>query len=342
MTVRTVIVDDSPTMRRLIATMLRRDPEILVIGEADGVDSARQLIRDLNPDVVTLDVEMPGMNGLDFLERIMRLRPMPVVMVSTLTAHGADVTLRALELGAVDYFQKPTGPIEDLLRIDDGSLATKVRDAARTCVQARARHRAAKQAPAADFRGNGFLIGIGASTGGVEALLEVLSGFPANCPPTIIVQHMPGTFTQQFANRLDQQCPPTVRIAEQDAFLEEGHVYIAPGGDRHLSLRGPERPFCSLREAAPVNGHRPSVDVLFRSIAQVAGRRAVGILLTGMGSDGAEGLLKMRESGSVTIAQDKSTSVVFGMPRIAIELDAACHVTPLGRIAAKAIELCSA
>ncbi|QJU57451.1 chemotaxis response regulator protein-glutamate methylesterase [Sphingomonas sp. AP4-R1] len=342
MIVRTVIVDDSPTMRRLIATMLRRDPDILVIGEADGVESARQLIRDLNPDVVTLDVEMPGMNGLDFLERIMRLRPMPVVMVSTLTAHGADVTLRALELGAVDYFPKPTGPIEDLLRTDDGSLASKVRDAARTCVQARARRRASTMPPQLNFNGNGFLIGIGASTGGVEALLEVLSGFPANCPPTVVVQHMPGTFTQQFANRLDQQCLPTVEIARQDAFLQPGHVYIAPGGERHLTLRSPERPFCSLREGETVSGHRPSVDMLFRSIAKIAGGRAVGVLLTGMGADGAAGLLEMRTSGCVTIAQDKSTSVVFGMPRIAIEMEAANHVVPLGRIAAKAIELCSA
>jgi len=338
MTVRCLIVDDSPVMRALLTGLLRRDTGIDVIGTAPNANTARQMIRELNPDVITLDIEMPGMNGLEFLEKLMRLRPTPVVMCSTLTAKGADATLRALEIGAVDCFAKPERSVEDLLAIDDGRLAEMVKQAARS---RRTAQLSRPPVPATDFKGKEMVIGIGASTGGVEALTALLGTFPSNCPPTVVVQHMPATFTASFASRLDKQCAPQVVEATHGAPLLPGRVYIAPGGSSHLMIAGDRQPHCRLVPADLVSGHRPSVDVMFRSLAQNVGDGAVGVLLTGMGRDGACGLLEMRQAGARTIGQDEASCVVYGMPRAAAEIGACEKVLPLDRIGRKVLELCS-
>ena len=327
--VRVLVVDDSATMRALIRAALGRRSDLTVVGEAGDPLEAREAIRALNPDVITLDVEMPNMNGLEFLQRLMRLKPMPVVMVSTLTHRGAEATLAALELGAVDCVGKPTGPNDDSFE----RLADTVAAAARArpmAPQARS-----LSVPAQSYSPGDRIVALGASTGGVEALLTVLSGFPANCPPTVITQHMPPNFTASFAARLDRVCAPTVTEASEGAELRPGHVYIAPGGLRHLEVRRlGDRLSCRLSEGDPVTGHRPSVDVLFRSVASAVGARAVGALLTGMGRDGAQGLLEMRQAGAATIGQDENTCVVFGMPRAAAEIGAVERQLPLNRIAA--------
>lgn len=339
--IRVLIVDDSPTMRALLSELLRREADITVIGAASDAAEARTIIREQSPDVVTLDIEMPGMNGLDFLDKLMRLKPTPVVIVSGLTRDGADTTVRALEIGAVDCYAKPDGRIGSLLTTDDGRLAGLIRGAAKV----RPRDRAASNVvaapsyamPAAD-RQRPSLIAVGASTGGVEALQLLLQNFPADCPPTVVVQHINGHFAEAVARRLDQQCAPTVTIAEPDLPLKQGHVYLAPGNDRHLQVRGSAaHPCARMRADEKVSGHRPSVDVLFRTVAETMGGQAVGILLTGMGSDGAQGLLAMARAGAMTIAQDEATCTVFGMPKAAIALGAASRIAPIHRIADHAL-----
>ncbi|PZP07300.1 MAG: chemotaxis response regulator protein-glutamate methylesterase, partial [Sphingomonas hengshuiensis] len=309
---------------------------------ADAAE-ARVLIREHNPDVVTLDIEMPGMSGLEFLDKLMRLRPTPVIIVSGMTREGADTTVRALELGAVDCYAKPDGRIGSLLTADSGRLAELIRGAAKVQVRERATIVDARPslipAPApSPHSERPAMIAIGASTGGVEALHLVLQGFPADCPPTVIVQHINGQFAEAVARRLDQQCTPKVTIAEPDLPLKRGHIYLAPGNERHLQVRGSAaHPCARMRADEKVSGHRPSVDVLFRSVADTIGDQAVGILLTGMGSDGAHGLLAMAQAGAVTIAQDEATCTVFGMPRAAIKLGAARMVAPIHRIAEHAL-----
>ncbi|MGC1301029.1 MAG: chemotaxis response regulator protein-glutamate methylesterase [Caulobacteraceae bacterium] len=333
---RVLIVDDSATMRSLIAAVLRRDPELEVIGQAADPLEARQAIKTLDPDVITLDVEMPNMNGLDFLEKIMRLRPMPVVMVSTLTARGAEATLEALELGAVDCVAKPS--TAGMHAFDD--LADKVKAAARAKVRPLG-DAPPRQAPMRDFTSNGSVLALGSSTGGVEALIAILSHFPANCPPTVITQHMPATFTKSFADRLNRLCAPEVREATEGALLNPGHVYIAPGGEAHLEIGGSDQLRCRVRPGEPVNGHRPSVDVLFSSVARTVGARAVGVILTGMGRDGARGLLAMREAGARTLGQDEPSSIVYGMPKVAFEIGAVERQLPLDRMAAEILRTAS-
>lgn len=336
---RVLVVDDSPTMRGLITAVLNSDPEVSVIGQAGDAMEARAAIKQLNPDVVTLDIEMPNMNGLEFLEKIMRLRPMPVIMVSTMTHRGAEASLAALEIGAFDCVGKPMpGDARPF-----GDLAEKVKAAARS------KRRPAGQAaavaavkPAADFRVGRKIVAIGSSTGGVEALIAVLQKFPQNCPPTVITQHMPPTFTKSFSERLNRLCAPVVQEATDGARLEIGRIYLAPGGDRHLQVVNASAPSCRLIESAPVNGHRPSVDVLFDSVAELAGRNAVGVILTGMGRDGASGLLKMRSAGARTIGQNEKTCVVYGMPRVAYELGAVEHQLPLGSIGEEILKLTAA
>jgi len=339
MTVRTLIVDDSPTMRALLSGLLRRDPEIEVIGTADRASVARAMIKQMDPDVITLDIEMPEMNGLDFLDKIMRLRPTPVVMVSTLTRAGAEATVRALELGAVDCYPKPEGGMAELMAIDDGVLAEKVKQAARSRRRARL-DRAPPVAPQGDFVWNGRYLAIGASTGGVEALGAILARFPANCPPTVIVQHMPALFTSCFATRLDGVVAPRVAELRDEDLLEQGTVYIAPGGDHHAIIRGANRPHVRLVTAPPINGHRPSVDAMFRSVAQSLGNRAVGVILTGMGNDGAQGLLEMRDAGAATLGQNEASSLIYGMPRSAMQIGAVEEELALDRIARRVLELC--
>lgn len=338
--VRVLIVDDSATIRRLLAEILSRDSDIEVVGQAPEPHAARELIKQLNPDVLTLDIEMPGMSGIDFLDRIMRLRPMPVVMVSTLTERGAEITLDALAMGAVDYFPKPTANVAAGLNQAASELIRKVKTAACAKVRARAPVSAAVPAKESDFSDR--LIAIGSSTGGVEALLEVLSHFPANCPPTVITQHMPAGFTASFAARLDRTCAPQVREAFEGAPLEPGQVYLAPGGVSHLEVAGRSKWRCRLAAGEPVSGHRPSADRLFQSAADHAGAKAVGIILTGMGRDGANGLLAMRAAGAETVGQDESTSIVYGMPRVAHEMGAVMRQLPLEKIGPEAMRLCRA
>ncbi len=323
-----LIVDDSATMRALIRQALSVDSGIRVVGEAGDPLEAREAIKQLNPDVVTLDIEMPNMNGLDFLERLMRLRPTPVIMVSTLTQRGAEATLTALELGAVDCIGKPAGGQGGGF----DSLAEKVRIAAGARLRDPERSRVVAPRSTA-FTSAVDVVALGASTGGVEALLSVVGAFPANCPPTVITQHMPANFTPSFAARLDRSCAAQVTEAVDGAELAVGRVYLAPGGEAHLKVvRVAGRLICRLQASDPVSGHRPSVDVLFTSVAEAAGASAVGAILTGMGRDGAEGLLAMRRAGARTIGQDESTCVVFGMPRAAFERGAVERQLPIDRI----------
>lgn len=338
--VRVLVVDDSAVMRQLLSTLLSADPEIEVVGTASDPHIARERIKSLNPDVVTLDVEMPHMDGLTFLRKIMALRPTPVIMVSTLTQAGTEVTLEALEIGAVDFVAKPT----DVAGAREGfaaELQTKVKTAARTRVGTR---RSPSLVPAQIYRrarpAKEKIIAVGASTGGVEALKVFLMGIPPDCPPIVITQHMPPRFTDAFAQRLNRECPMAVSEAVHDELVEPGHVYIAPGA-HHLQLgRHAGHYRCLLSDDPPVSGHRPSVDVLFRSVARVAGDAAVGVILTGMGKDGAEGLLEMRKSGAITFGQDEDSALIYGMPRVAFECGAVMHQYPLDRIASAVLDAC--
>lgn len=336
--VRVLIVDDSATIRHLLTQILARDAGIEVVGAAQDAATARRMIKELNPDVITLDVEMPNMNGVDFLEKIMRLRPMPVVMVSTLTEAGAEVTLDALAIGAVDFFAKPTHNVGVCLDAAGEELAAKVKAAA----GARLKPYAPKPAaiPAASVTAyQDRLIAIGSSTGGVEALLEVLSHFPDNCPPTVITQHMPAGFTSSFAKRLDRVCRPAVAEAREGVTLAPGTVWLAPGGAAHLEVNGHGPWRLHLEADAPTSGHRPSVDRLFLSVAKAAGAKAIGAILTGMGRDGATGLREMRSRGGATIGQDEASCVVYGMPRVAWEIGAVAAQLPLEKIGPEILKL---
>ena len=335
--IRVLIVDDSATMRSLIGAVLRRDPEIEIVGTAGDPLEARTAIKALEPDVLTLDIEMPNMNGLEFLEKIMRLRPMPVVMVSTLTQRGADATLEALEIGAFDCVGKP-GPDADVVTAF-AELVDKVKAAAK------ARVRPSGQAPAKvdsgkRFTPNGRMVAIGSSTGGVEALLTVLSRYPVNCPPTVITQHLPAAFTKSFADRLNRGCAAEVSEAWDGAPLQTGKVYLAPGGATHLEVAGQSSPRCTLREGDLVNGHRPSVDKLFFSMAHVVGAKAIGVILTGMGRDGALGLKAIRDEGGRTLGQDEHSCVVYGMPKAAADIGAVERQTSLDRMGDAILDLC--
>jgi two-component system chemotaxis response regulator CheB len=336
--IRVLIVDDSALVRSLLAEIVAAESDMQVVGVARDPVVARSMVRELNPDVITLDVEMPRMNGLEFLERLMRLRPTPVVMISSVTQSGADATLRALELGAVDFVAKPKLGIVEGVSRTAAEIAAKIRAASRSRLraprpEAPARPPLANLGAAARAGASDKLICIGASTGGTEAVREMLEIFPEDCPGTLVTLHMPPEFTRRFAARLDGLCRITVKEAQDGERVLPGHAYIAPGG-RHLGVERSGRGYAvSIGDEAPVNRHRPSVDVLFGSAARVAGPDAVGVLLTGMGKDGSRGLLEMLEAGAWTIAQDEATSVVFGMPREAIQLGAARQVLPIGAIA---------
>lgn len=343
--VRVLIVDDSAVMRQLLAGMLSRDPGIQVVGTAADPLIARQKIQRLSPDVLTLDIEMPRMNGLEFLRELMRERPMPVIMVSSLAERGAAVSLQALELGAVDIVAKPRAA--DMLEFEGSAavIANKVHQAARARVQPGPRPagpecshlRRAALPPAPDAH---RLLAIGASAGGTEAVRHVLAALPANAPPVLVVQHIPGSFIRSFIERLDRHSAIRVVEATHRAPLLSGHAYLPPP-ELHLAIvRGRSGLECALLDAGPVNHHRPSVDVLFHSVAEHAGARAVGALLTGMGDDGARGLLAMRLAGARTLVQDRATSVVWGMPGAAVRMDAADEVLPLPRIAERMLAAC--
>jgi two-component system, chemotaxis family, protein-glutamate methylesterase/glutaminase len=301
---------------------------------------ARDAIKALNPDVVTLDVEMPHMNGLEFLEKIMRLRPLPVIMISSLTERGATVTISALEIGAVDCVAKPTIEHPNTF----ATLADKVKAAAGARLSDRASApvalRAASRGPAPDNRSpasalTGRLVAIGASTGGVEALVAILSKFPRDCAPTVVTIHLPSPFTRSFAERLDRVCAPRVHEAVQGAPIMPGNIYLAPGTHTHLEVSRADQLRCVLKEGDLISGHRPSVDALFHSVARHAGNKAVGVILTGMGADGSEGLLAMRNAGARTLGQNEATCVVYGMPKVAWQIGAVEKQAPLQSIAAQ-------
>ena len=351
--IRVLIVDDSALVRQILSEILSADREIEVVGVASDAHVARERIKSLNPDVITLDVEMPKMDGVTFLRNLMRLRPMPVVMVSSLTEHGADVTLDALSLGAVDYLPKPKIDLAATLKDYGDLLIEKVKMASRARVRALDPQRPMPQprpshsaeavipagAPPKHLRTTDRIIAIGASTGGTEAIKEVLMGFPPDTPGVVVTQHIPKAFSGPFAKRMDQCCQMTVYEATDGQQILPGHVYIAPG-DRHLLvIRDGARYVCRLDDGTPVNRHKPSVDVLFRSVAQNVGRNAIGLLLTGMGKDGARGMKEMRDAGSPTIAQDEATSVVWGMPGEAVAIGAAEKTLPLGEIASATLRL---
>ena len=338
---RVVVVDDSALVRSLLAEIINRQPDMACVGAAADPLVAREMIRELNPDVLTLDVEMPRMDGIDFLAKLMRLRPMPVVMVSTLTERGADVTLRALELGAIDFVAKPRIGVADGLRLLAEDITDKVRIAAKAHVRkapaAAAGDSAAARsaaAPAALGRlSTEKIIFIGASTGGTEATKDVLMGLPADAPAVMITQHMPPGFTTSYAARLDGLCRISVKEASDGERVLPGHAYIAPGG-LHLSVeRSGANYIARVRDGEPVNRHKPSVEVLFLSAARVVGRNALGVMLTGMGADGAKAMKTMRDAGSWNVAQNEASCVVFGMPKEAIAAGAAHEVMPLGAIA---------
>lgn len=339
--VRVIVVDDSALMRKLLAEILSSDPAIEVVGTADDPFDAREKIKQLNPDVITLDVEMPRMHGLDFLEKIMTLRPMPVVMISSLTTEGAEVTLRALELGAVDFVAKPTHLREDLKKKRD-EITAKVRAAARARVRAAGHRQPVARGAHADYRPGSRIVAIGASTGGVEALGQVLAAMPETAPPILITQHMPERFVPSFAERLNGVCAMRVAVAADGAPIRPGVAYIAPG-EVHLQVARSGTGYrCQLEGTERVSGHCPSVDMLFRSMAGTVGANAVGVILTGMGSDGAQGLLQMRQKGAHTIGQDEATALVYGMPRVAFEIAAVTEQLPLARIAQRILGLCAA
>jgi two-component system, chemotaxis family, protein-glutamate methylesterase/glutaminase len=339
--VRVLIVDDSAVMRQLLSSLLSADGEIEVVGTAADPHIARERIKALNPDVVTLDVEMPHMDGITFLRKIMALRPTPVVMISTLTQRGADTTLEALEIGAVDFIAKPTENLADGLAELAAELQTKVKAAAETRVGVR-RAPSAPTAPRRQWqrRSADKIVFVGASTGGVEALKVLLMGLPPDCPATLITQHMPPRFTTGFAERLNRECPMTVSEAADGDIVEHGHVYIAPGS-HHLEIaRSGGKHVCRLSEGPTVSGHRPSVDVLFRSAARVVGKSAVGVILTGMGKDGAEGMLELRQAGGVTLGQDEESALIYGMPRVAFERGGVMRQYSLTRMADAVMDAC--
>jgi len=340
--IKVLCVDDSALVRGLMTEIINSHPDMEVVATAPDPLVARDLIKLHNPDVLTLDVEMPRMDGLDFLERLMRLRPMPVIMVSSLTERGGEITLRALELGAIDFVTKPKLGIRDGLMEYSETIAEKIRAASRSKLRPPAAANSAPR-PAARPRGplasSEKLVIIGASTGGTEAIKEVLVPMPPDSPAILITQHMPAGFTRSFAQRLDGMCSVTVREGVHGERVLPGHVYLAPGGETHMKLgRSGANYVIELLAAEPVNRHRPSVDVLFNSAAQAAGRNAIGVILTGMGKDGAAGMLAMHKAGAYTIAQDEASCVVFGMPREAIALGGASEVITLSRISDRLLE----
>lgn len=342
--IRVLIVDDSALMRQMLSAILSADPLIEVVGTAPDPLVAREKIKALNPDVLTLDVEMPRMDGLAFLEKLMTLRPMPVVMVSSLTERGAEVSVKAMELGAVDVFCKPIDSASGGLMAHGKELVDKVKAAAAARVRALGdRPVRPPQALAVTtiYKSTDKLVAIGSSTGGVEALRDVILGMPADAPPIVCTQHIPPRFSQSFAQRLDGLAQVRVKEAVDGERVMAGHVYIAPG-DKHMAIiRSGAMLVTRVYDGPLVSGHKPSVDVLFHSVAGSCGSKAVGVILTGMGRDGADGLLAMRKAGASTIGQDEASCVVYGMPKAAYEIGAVEKEFPLSRIAEEILRLCN-
>lgn len=335
MSIKVLIVDDSALMRSLLTEIINRQPDMQAVGAAPDPFVAREMIKALNPDVITLDVEMPRMDGLNFLEKLMRLRPMPVVMISSLTEAGSEITLRALELGAVDFVAKPKLDMARTMEAYSDDIADKIRAAS----LARIRRNVAGDVAAAKVKNITALgslnttekvLVVGASTGGTEAIKDFLLQLPPDCPGMVVTQHMPELFTRSFAERLNRVCPKlTVKEAEGGERVLPGCVFIAPGHSHLLLKRSGANYVTELDQGPPVSRHRPSVDVLFRSAAIAAGVNAIGVILTGMGKDGAAGMLEMKQAGAYNFAQDEASCVVFGMPKVAIEMGAVDEIVPL-------------
>jgi two-component system chemotaxis response regulator CheB len=352
--IRVLIVDDSALIRNVLTEIINSDPGLEVVGVAQDPYIARNKIKELNPDVLTLDVEMPKMDGVTFLGNLMRLRPMPVLMVSSLTEAGADITLQALELGAIDFVTKPKLDVKSGMEEYADEITSKLKVAVNVPVTAleRVSKPSIEVAPklSADavigkssipknLKTTDKIIAIGASTGGTEAIKEVLLAMPPDAPGIVITQHIPEAFSGPFAKRMDKASAMTVSEAQDGDQILPGHVFIAPG-DKHMIVeRSGARYYCKLNDGPPVNRHKPSVDVMFRSVAQSVGDNAVGVILTGMGDDGAKGMKEMRDAGASTIVQDEKTSVVWGMPGEAVKLGCADHVMPLGSVTSKVLEL---
>lgn len=344
MKTKVLVIDDSALIRTLLTEIINSQSDMQVVGVAPDPVIARDMIKQLNPDVLTLDVEMPKMDGLDFLERLMRLRPMPVVMVSTLTERGSEITLRALELGATDFVTKPKMSIADGMREYTDLITDKIRAAsqARIASLPSATSKSAVQHTAPSTLRNPLissekLLIVGASTGGTEAIKAFLLGMPSDCPGILITQHMPAGFTKSFANRLDGLCQISVKEAVGGERVLPGHAYIAPG-DQHLLLtRSGANYVTQLSDADPVSRHKPSVDVLFQSASVAAGKNAIGVILTGMGKDGAAGMAKMKEAGAYNFAQDEASCVVFGMPKEAIAHGGVDEIVPLNEMSQRVL-----
>ena len=354
MTIKVLIVDDSALIRQMLTEMLSQDREIEVVGTAQDPFMAREKIKQLSPDVLTLDVEMPKMDGVTFLSNLMRLRPMPVIMVSSLTEQGADVTLQALELGAVDFVTKPKIDLAHQFDEYSEEIIAKIKVAAKANVRARdgriSRPTPERYSADAVIQKSGGprnmkltdkIIAVGASTGGTEAIKEFLQMMPADAPGIVVTQHIPENFSRPFAERMNRESAMIVTQASDGEQILPGHVYIAPGSHHLMVTRSGARYVCQLNDGPPVNRHKPSVDVLFRSVAQNAGKNAVGVILTGMGDDGAVGLKEMNDLGAATIAQDEKTSVVWGMPGEAVKQGGVDTVLPLDKIAGKVLSVIS-
>ena len=338
--IKVLVVDDSKLIRVLVTDIINQQPDMEVVGEAEDPIEARDKIKQLNPDVLTLDVEMPRMDGVTFLKNLMRLRPMPVVMLSTLTAEGAPITLEALEIGAVDFLEKPKMNVSEELPKYTRLLAEKVRIAAQAQVKRPAvadkdkeerQHALEKNWDNLEFKLN-HLVAIGASTGGTEAIKDVITRLPAHFPPVVITQHIPPVFSTTYAARLDRNSKMTGYEAEDGQQLKAGCVYLAPGDDHLKIIKKGSLFFCQLEKSELVNRHRPAVDVMFDSLSPVYAKNMTAVILTGMGADGAAGLLRFKENGALTIAQDENSCVVYGMPKAAVELGAAEKVLPLNKI----------
>ncbi|MEM8554066.1 MAG: chemotaxis response regulator protein-glutamate methylesterase [Pseudomonadota bacterium] len=339
--IRVLVVDDSATIRRVVSAELNKQADINCIDGAADAFEARERIKAERPDVLVLDVEMPRMSGLDFLRKVMKLRPMPVVMFSALTQSGSHDAVEALSIGAFDCLGKTADMLHDGTM---DSLPNLIRAAAASniggTVKAAPAASGASPKPTVARSATEHVVLIGSSTGGVDALETVLSGFAADCPPTLITQHMPAEFLASFAGRLDGSMAPRVKLAENNEPLAQGHVYLAPGGDYHLALQPGTTPRCILDPQGKVSGHRPSVNVLFRSAVPMASK-VVAAILTGMGADGAEGMTELRHAGARTMAQDAATSTVFGMPRVAWEMGGAEQLVPLDKVSKTILDLCS-
>jgi two-component system chemotaxis response regulator CheB len=335
--IRVLIIDDSALIRDMLTEILSSRDDIDVVGTAEDPLVAREKIKQLSPDVLTLDIEMPKMTGLQFLKNLMRLRPMPVIMVSTLTERGAPETLEALELGAVDYICKPKAKTETKLRVFSDELVDKVRMASIARLQTFQQPKPTDSTVAlsGDYK---RVIAIGSSTGGTEAIKVLLSSLSSNCPPILITQHIPKVFSKSFAERLDRALPMNVFEAQEGMIIRSGCVYIAPG-DFHLTIgTSGSKKVCHIIQTEKVNRHRPAVDVMFKSILEVYGSKVVAVMLTGMGADGTSNMLKLKEAGAITYAQDEATSVVWGMPQAAFNAGAIDEVLPLQNIAEKMLK----